>query len=110
MNLQLNRNRSRMKVHNHSRKKEGNIFIILNFEFKTINIFLKPMKNYFLLSQMILKVHSRSFVKVHERLRMFMNDYERSYVGRFPNLHLNVHEPSRRELLNDQNCNYLRIF
>ena len=76
MNLQLNRNCSRMKVHNHSRKKEGNIFIILNFEFKTINIFLKPMKNYFLLSRMILKVH------------------------------LNVHEPSRRELLNDQNCNW----
>ena len=65
------------------------------------------MKNYFLLSRMILKVHSRSFVKVHERLRMFMNDYERSYVGRFPNLHLNVNEPSRGELLNDQNCRVL---
>jgi hypothetical protein len=29
---------------------------------------------------MILNVHSRSFLNVRERLRMIMNDYERSYV------------------------------
>jgi hypothetical protein len=94
-----------VNVHERSKSfaKEGNIFIILKFEFKTTKIFLKPLKNYFLLSRMILNAHSRSFVNVRERLRMIMNDYERSYVGRFTNFHLNVHEPSRRELLNDQN-------
>ena len=58
--------------------KEGNIFIILNFEYKTIKIFFKALKNYYLLSRMIMNVHSHSFVIFRERLRMIMNDYERS--------------------------------
>ena len=50
---------------------------------------------------------SGSFVNVRERLQMIMNDYEcsRTFMKvhasegsrRFTNLHLNVHEPSRRE-------------
>ena len=51
-----------------------------------------------------IRVHSWTFVNDYEWLWMIMNVHERSYVGRFTNLHLNVHEPSRRELLNDQNC------
>jgi hypothetical protein len=63
--------------------KEGSVFIILNFEFKTIKNIFKTFKKLF---------------------PSFANDFERSQTF------MNVHEPSRRELLNDQNCtNYYSI-
>ncbi len=62
-----------------------------------------------LLSEIIMNVHSRSFVNVREwswireRSWMIMNDYEWTEGSwRFMN---NLHEQERRELLNDQNCN-----
>jgi hypothetical protein len=45
--------------------------------------------------------HSESFeIIIHNDIELFIMIHER----RFMNLHLNDHEPSRKELLNDQNC------